>query len=386
MFSVSVGTVFRPAEAKVSNLASRDFLGKAVVVAAVDPSDSRPHDFPVDSTGKLPAKQSGPSKLSRSRTTAARLERSVDGVAKPLRRRPTLEERKTIASRLERSQTLPPGVAAGSAASPNDSLSHQPPSRSAIPLTDIQKPSGDPTSRDELPALDLEAFPRSSTKRTPSLSDKRSRRHGLTIEVPPAPPRLPPALLEPRPRAATFHSPSQSRIGSTTPRLRTPHLRSASLPSPNTQARSDNPQVASSGRDREDAIVPRLPNLPIRNLSNSSSFNRSLAHSHAPPLPCSRAVPARQDSTSSSTSSFTASTRTESSRPSTLGKDDPNSSALLVYLQEAEKDYNEARGRLVRQLSLGSETKLRIRLRYQGQVRVMVSYDFLLTVSPSYRD
>jgi len=126
VFSVSVGTIFRPSEAKLANLAQRDFLGKTTVIAAANLFDlnvdfQQPSKAPSTvSADSSRSNSTEPSEvvrsLSRSQTTAARLEKSVDGMARPIRRRPTQEERKVLENKLKRSQTAPVATSAPSAA------------------------------------------------------------------------------------------------------------------------------------------------------------------------------------------------------------------------------------------------------------------------------
>ncbi|GAA5834859.1 hypothetical protein JCM11251_002044 [Rhodosporidiobolus azoricus] len=110
VFSVPVGVLFRPAQTKLENLETKDYLGQAKVVAASDANDLF---IGFSGTRKLEAfagsSRSG-SSLSktrrnahnRSKTSAARLEGSVDGMAGPFRPRgsPVTSDRGT-----QRSQT-----------------------------------------------------------------------------------------------------------------------------------------------------------------------------------------------------------------------------------------------------------------------------------------
>ncbi|GAA6031967.1 hypothetical protein JCM8097_003365 [Rhodosporidiobolus ruineniae] len=97
VFSVPVGVLFRPPETKLKNLETKDYLGRAKVVAASDANDLF---VGFSGTRKLEASVAGarsdsgssglnpsPQPLSRSQTSAGRLEQSGDGVASPLRSR-----------------------------------------------------------------------------------------------------------------------------------------------------------------------------------------------------------------------------------------------------------------------------------------------------------
>ncbi|GAA5897353.1 hypothetical protein JCM6882_001865 [Rhodosporidiobolus microsporus] len=97
VFSVPVGVLFRPAQTKLENLETKDYLGQAKVVAASDANDlfigfsgTRKLEASAGSSrsGSSASKAAGgQNSLSRSKTSAARLEGSGDGVATPLRPR-----------------------------------------------------------------------------------------------------------------------------------------------------------------------------------------------------------------------------------------------------------------------------------------------------------
>ncbi|GAA5861304.1 hypothetical protein JCM1840_005325 [Sporobolomyces johnsonii] len=123
VFSVSLGTLFRPSATKIKNLETKDYLGKAKIVAATDPRDlfvgfSGTHKQPQSEPSADWKRQAGGATgLARSKTSAARLERSGDGIAAPLRKRPTAEEmsgggRGGADDRLRRSQTAGPVLTA----------------------------------------------------------------------------------------------------------------------------------------------------------------------------------------------------------------------------------------------------------------------------------
>jgi len=84
--------LYRPSDQKLKNLASKNYLGSAKLIAATDSQEAF-----VGFAGKAKkdkaALEASPPGLSRSQTSGARFERSadLDGVASPLRRRPTLE-------------------------------------------------------------------------------------------------------------------------------------------------------------------------------------------------------------------------------------------------------------------------------------------------------
>lgn len=94
VFSIPTGILYRPSDQKLKNLASKNYLGSAKLIAATDSAEAfvgfagtAKKDLNKDKVdGSAPG-------LNRSQTSAARLERSldVDGMASPLRRRPTLE-------------------------------------------------------------------------------------------------------------------------------------------------------------------------------------------------------------------------------------------------------------------------------------------------------
>lgn len=90
-----MGILFRPSATKLKNLPTKNYLGQAKLVAALDARDAFT-GFSGTGAGRVVALDEGEGEqrrgLERSRTRAARLERSGDGVAKPLRRRPTVEE------------------------------------------------------------------------------------------------------------------------------------------------------------------------------------------------------------------------------------------------------------------------------------------------------
>ncbi|GAA5859665.1 hypothetical protein JCM8547_006183 [Rhodosporidiobolus lusitaniae] len=111
VFSVPVGVLFRPSDTKLKNLETKDYLGRAKVVAASDANDlfigfsgtrKLAASAGTSRSGSGKSSMTGTSGLERSKTSAARLESSGDGVAMPLRARPTLAG--TGAS-LRRSQT-----------------------------------------------------------------------------------------------------------------------------------------------------------------------------------------------------------------------------------------------------------------------------------------
>lgn len=365
MFSVSVGTVFRPSESKLANLASRDFLGKTTVVAAASPFDLH-GDFteppPPGSIGKAASTVRPPPgaiTVSRSRTVIARAEGAIDGLARPLRRRPTLEERKNPESQLERPQALqqPVGVAAD-----DDEA------------TDSQSPSSHSTSVSKL-QLEVRA-------RKASFAEKKHRRNGLTIRVPPLPATLAGAPSHARPshlqvplrRTASVPSPS-----SKSPRPHAPHLRSASLPSPNVEqtALPHDLRQRKMSRSRSHRTLPGalevtpasesiLPVGPSRQGSESSSCSSGTNYSKNTNLVCRVCLSPVDEqhqhrSNASSSSSY-------------------SGAALLAYLDTAEpSDHNngttDERAATQREAS-GGEQELRIRLNYQRRLRAMVRHSF----------
>ncbi|ORY75060.1 hypothetical protein BCR35DRAFT_343551 [Leucosporidium creatinivorum] len=98
VFSIPVGILFRPSANKLKNLETKNYLGQAKLIAATDARDAFTGFSGTNPPPPLTNPQrseSDPSEgggLSRSKTSAARLESSGDGVARPLRRRPTVEE------------------------------------------------------------------------------------------------------------------------------------------------------------------------------------------------------------------------------------------------------------------------------------------------------
>jgi hypothetical protein len=131
VFSIPVGVLFRPSANKIKNLKTKNYLGQAKLVAATDTRDAftgfsgayRHNTIALNSTSGSDGKGAGSRGpgLTRSKTSAARLEQSGDGVAQPLRRRPTAEETGTPVkpstvkpTGLGRSQTMG-GVAFGDA-------------------------------------------------------------------------------------------------------------------------------------------------------------------------------------------------------------------------------------------------------------------------------
>ncbi|KNZ46269.1 uncharacterized protein VP01_740g3 [Puccinia sorghi] len=113
VFSIPVGVLYRPAMSKVKNLASKNYLGQAKLVAATDASETF-----VGFTGsaRAAAKTStapmgdGPSGIVRRGTTAARIEGTVSrsSAVNDLRRRPS-DNTATISPRIVRSATTSSG-------------------------------------------------------------------------------------------------------------------------------------------------------------------------------------------------------------------------------------------------------------------------------------
>ncbi|GAA5983711.1 hypothetical protein JCM5350_000678 [Sporobolomyces pararoseus] len=384
VFSVSVGTVFRPSDSKLANLEPRNFLGKTTVIAAANPFDLH-LDFqkavpPIKPSSAAPSppqasevKDQRGAKLSRSQTVAARLENSIDGIARPLRRRPTLEERKAVEGRPKRSQTVPP-----------------PSSQSDV---NHSRPVLAPTTG-SLPRLDSPE--RTRHVRSASVAEKRNRRQGLTIQVPPLPAPLStfspssstvlarPTYLEP-PHRRTASVPS---LSATSPRPRTPHLRSASLPSPNVAVPPPPPlsghQPISLRRNQYPCSIKRsLPHpspQPSSSNQNPSSLPQSRQDSNSSTSPHDTNI-SRSVSKSSSSSSYSklclSPVSEENQRTSSPSSASTTSgSALLAYLQEAEKNTGIEEERVEKTVvakGIGEEEeKLRIRLRYRGQVRAMI--------------
>ncbi|GAA5842324.1 hypothetical protein JCM5353_000760 [Sporobolomyces roseus] len=415
VFSVSVGTVFRPSEAKLANLAQRDFLGKTTVIAAANPFDL---NVEFQQTSKAPSTVSADSSrsnstepsevvrsLSRSQTTAARLEKSVDGMARPLRRRPTQEERKVLENNLKRSQTAPVATSAPSAAistkpirainvprlpAPQDPRPPSPPDSLEETITfgvktqqTNQATKSRSTSATRPPPLTLkDSASTSNNLQLASFSEKRSRRNGLTIRVPPPPSssaRSPrsgsrSAHLEPRPRPASFHSHSPSKLSAISPGLRTPHhLRSTSLSSPRSLAPAATLQATTLHRCRQQKAVTRPKNPPPveSNPVSTSPPTQSL-------VPRPKLTPARQDSSSSTYSKKSSRiclspVSEETPKSNGSAKMESASSIMLAYLQADEKVTKRLKG--VDEgdtLPIVVEKKVRIRLRYRGTVRVMV--------------
>ena len=415
VFSVSVGTVFRPSEAKLANLAQRDFLGKTTVIAASNPFELHV-DFHRTETASSTAPSTDSSRsnsteppkvrsLSRSQTTAARLEKSVDGMARPLRRRPTQEERKTLENKLKRSQTAPVTTSALSAVHSGGVHSKEVPrviNLPTLPPPRDPRPPSPPDSLEETIALRVKAQQTSqsvksrstSTTRPPpltlkssastsnnlqlaSFSEKRSRRNGLTIQVPPpptAPSRSPrtgsrSGHLAPRPRPASFHSPSPSKLSAISPGLRTPHFRSTSLSSPRTLAPIATLQPTTLHRVRQQKSVTR-PQPPVKSSSTTPSVRTHSFDSRT------KVTPARQDSSSS-----TYSTKSLKMCLSPVGEE--VSKAKMESASSIMRAYLHDDGKTTAPLGLSSidegslpvvvEKKVRIRLRHQGTVRVMVS-------------
>ncbi|GAA5918459.1 hypothetical protein JCM1841_003978 [Sporobolomyces salmonicolor] len=151
VFSVSLGTLFRPSATKIKNLETKDYLGKAKIVAAADPRDlfigfsgthSQTQFEPPANRKRQTGETGGATGLARSKTSAARLEKSGDGVAAPLRQRLTAEEMcrggrgggSGADDRLRRSQTAGP-IPAASTSRPAGALSetiHKEPKLSSL--------------------------------------------------------------------------------------------------------------------------------------------------------------------------------------------------------------------------------------------------------------
>ncbi|GAA5949851.1 hypothetical protein JCM3765_007714 [Sporobolomyces pararoseus] len=394
VFSVSVGTLFRPSESKLANLEPRDFLGKTTVIAAANPFDLQldfqkavsPINISSEGSSLPRGKDQGGAKLSRSQTVAARLENSVDGIARPLRRRPTLEERKIVDGRRKRSQTAP--------------------LPSSQPDVNSSRPVLAPTTRKTSSFIPSEE---AQHVRSASVAEKRNRRQGLTIQVPPLPApssssktSTRPTYLElPHRRTASVPSPS-----STSPRTRIPHLRSASLPSPGVAAPPPLPpshhHSTSLRRNQHPRAIKRSP--------QSSSSSSPSSNQNPSSIPQARQNSSSDSSTISSTSnndinrsvsksSTTSSTSSSSSKlclspvneenqnldysvPSPVPSSNNSGSALLAYMQDLEDEKNKrvekfgGGKKLVADVGKkGKEEdgeKLRIRLRYRGQIRAMI--------------
>ncbi|GAA6061351.1 hypothetical protein JCM10212_004832 [Sporobolomyces blumeae] len=398
VFSVSVGTVFRPSEAKLANLAQRDFLGKATVVAATSASDlhvdfnPRRNNAPPAIESKKDASASSGStepvpSLSRSQTATSKLEASIDGVARPLRRRTTLQERQRIAKNqgIDPSAPLPrtgqdrrgplPAAQDPRPPSPPDSLEELesivfPTSSSATASQPLQSDASSPNLLDDYyrpdepdstAALALATKPVEPLRvPTTSFSDKRTRRHGLTIKVPPAPSSQTPRSKS-RPRAASLDNPSPSgQPQATKPRLQVPHERSASLSSPS----------SSGSLATEDPSIRR------------AYYHQTTHRPHHAPLgssSASRVEPniARQGSTSSKDSSVSSGPKivlspvpeTGPSGPRSNAADTPAPSPGLAYLA-VESPENQLGADVEKAAT--QERKVRIRLRCRGDVRAML--------------
>ncbi|KAM0793294.1 hypothetical protein ACM66B_000754 [Microbotryomycetes sp. NB124-2] len=86
LFVVPLGLLFRPADIKMKNLDTRDYLGKPKLIAAASLDDAYTSlEKPIRQTSKL-SKDKGEraTRPRRSNTTGALLEKTFDGVAKPL--------------------------------------------------------------------------------------------------------------------------------------------------------------------------------------------------------------------------------------------------------------------------------------------------------------
>ncbi|GAA6018205.1 hypothetical protein JCM11491_005631 [Sporobolomyces phaffii] len=415
VFSVSVGTVFRPSESKLANLASRNFLGQATVIAARNPfdlhldfyrgptsKDSHPDAIPTPET-----RQKGSTTLSRSRTAAARLERSVDGVARPLRRRPTLHERKASESQLKRSQTAPAaaGTADVTADKPNarrlafqviSSRSDYPNLRPPkLPIPPDSQPRGgscggglDKSAANIVEMISGSA-PSSNAAQPTTGNEKRSRRIGLRIAVPPVPPTL---SLSPTTcpdsgdrafirRSASLHSPRPPpTLVPIESNLRTPHSRSASLPSPNLLPSSGTLETLSPQRHHPRKTTPDPSDDP-RQVTHKSPHGAHLPPisptlQHAPPSSC---VPVEHGPRCMSTTDGAGGKGLLSVVSASVN----SGSALLAYLQDVESlrgsegsgNGQTSSDKTSSDKGVGREEeglKLRIRLRYRGQIRAMI--------------
>ncbi|GAA5899343.1 uncharacterized protein JCM6883_005189 [Sporobolomyces salmoneus] len=376
VFSVSVGTVFRPSTSKLANLESRDFLGNSKVVAAANPFDLH-LDFEKTSSPSIHAPQSTNSgtNLVRSRSVVDRLGTSIDGVARPLRRRPTMEERKITEKRLRRSQTMPP-VRERKPLVPNDSRLRHTFDKShgnapAVQHSSVSVNNASPTLEDrEGEALVAENI-------------SRQLEAGLTTRVPSRPSNPPsfslsssrsrPAPLEiPAHRETSISSPPSTSI----PQQNPPPLRSASLPPPNFVSQPLSPLRPS----RTEASTPRPR---VRPPIHDSSIPTG-ASQHSPPT--------RQDSCASLSSCASLDSNSLDSTCrlclSLVGEDGPPStcssensipgSVLFSYLQDVEdaspfdvlspqKGSYSQKGK--------AENKSKIRLLYREQARAMMLSD-----------
>ncbi|GAA6006582.1 hypothetical protein JCM10207_004983 [Rhodosporidiobolus poonsookiae] len=223
VFSVPVGVLFRPPDAKLRNLESRDFLGKAKVVAASDGGDLY---VGFSGTRKLAAASAGSSRsgssmgggaslppLSRSKTSAARLERSGDGLATPLRPRTPASSTDTPLRRSQTAGSVP--IGGGMLEVPRRTFTSSP-----QPVAQQQLPTPPPSDEQygglgarPLPAAPLQPTRPAAARQTYGIASSRDIIDSYYTDVDqPPPPTLPLAtratgLVRP---VDTYDAPAQS--------------------------------------------------------------------------------------------------------------------------------------------------------------------------------